>query len=72
DGGPEFKKEVTELLETQYRCTVIFSTPYHPQGNAPVEHAHQPLVDSLFKCTGDAKGNWPRYMHAVLFAIRVT
>lgn len=64
--------EVTELLETQYRCTVIFSTPYHPQGNAPIERAHQPLVDSLFKCTGDAKGNWPRYMHAILFAMRVT
>lgn len=72
DGGPEFKKEVTDLLETQYRCTVIFSTPYHPQGNAPVERAHQPLVDSLFKCTGDAKGTWPRYIHAVLFAMRVT
>lgn len=72
DGGPEFKKEVTELLETLYQCTVIFSTPYHPQGNAPVERAHQPLVDALFKCTGDAKGNWPKYLHAVLFAMRVT
>jgi hypothetical protein len=35
DGGSEFQKEVTHLLETQYKCTVIFSTPYHPQGNAP-------------------------------------
>lgn len=72
DGGPEFQKEVTHLLETQYRCTVIFSTPYHPQGNAPVERAHQPLVDSLFKCSGDAKGTWPRFLYAVLFAMRVT
>lgn len=72
DGGPEFQKEVTHLLETQYQCTVIFSTPYHPQGNAPVKRAHQPLVDALFKCTGDAKGNWPRYLHAVLFSMRVT
>lgn len=61
DGGPEFKKEVTDLLKTQYCCTVIFSTLYHPQGNALAERAHQPLVDSLFKCAGDAKGSWPRY-----------
>jgi hypothetical protein len=72
DGGSEFKGEVLELLRTQYRCTVIISTPYHPEGNAPVERNHQPLVDALFKCTGDAKGDWPRYLNAVLFAMRVT
>ena len=31
DGGPKFKKEVTHLLKTLYRCTVIMSTAYHPQ-----------------------------------------
>jgi hypothetical protein len=72
DGGSEFKGEVLELLRTLYNCTVIFSTAYHPQGNAPIERAHQPLVDALFKCTGDAKGNWPLYLKAVLFAMRVT
>jgi hypothetical protein len=72
DGGAEFKGEVLELLRTQYNCTVIFSTAYHPQGNAPIERHHQPLVDALYKLTGDAKGNWPKYLHAVLFAMRIT
>ena len=72
DGGPEFKKEVQTLLRTLYNCTIILSTPYHPEGNAPVERAHQPLVDAIFKCTGDAKGKWPLYLEPALFAIRVT
>jgi hypothetical protein len=70
--GSEFKGEVLELLRTQYCCTVIISSPYHPEGNAPVEHHHQALVHAIFKCTGDAKGNWPQYLNAVLFSMRVT
>jgi hypothetical protein len=72
DGGPEFKKEVLFLLSSLYSCTVVISTAYHPEGNAPVEHGHQPIVDTLYKCTGDAKVNWPKYLHTVLFAVRVT
>jgi hypothetical protein len=72
DGGPEFKKEVLFLLSSLYNCTVVISTAYHPEGNAPVERGHQPIVDALYKCTGDAKANWPRYLQAVLFAVRVT
>jgi hypothetical protein len=51
---------------------VILSTAYHPEGNAPVERGHQPIVDAIYKCTGDAKSTWPRYLEAVLFAMRVT
>ena len=72
DGGPEFKKEVVALLRTLYNCTIIVSTPYHPEGQAPVERAHLPLVEAIFKCTGDAKGRWPLYLEPGLFAIRVT
>ncbi|KAK0207819.1 hypothetical protein IW262DRAFT_1302482 [Armillaria fumosa] len=45
---------------------------YHPQGMAPVEHHHQMIVDPIFKCTGDAKGLWARFLFAVLFALHVT
>ena len=72
DGGPEFKKEVLELLRSLYNCTVIMSTAYHPEGNATVEWAHQPLIDTIFKCTGDKKSKWPDYLYPALFAIRVT
>ncbi|PIL30703.1 hypothetical protein GSI_06871 [Ganoderma sinense ZZ0214-1] len=53
-------------------CTVIFSTAYHPEGNAPVERSHNTLTTSLFKVTGDAKGRWPLYLAPVLFAMRTT
>ncbi|PBL01494.1 hypothetical protein ARMGADRAFT_915567 [Armillaria gallica] len=33
---------------------------------------HQMIVDPLFKCMGDAKGNWPHFLFAVLFALQVT
>ncbi len=72
DGGSEFKGEVLHLLRTLYNCTVIISTAYHPEGNAPVERHHQVLVNALFKLAGDQKGWWPRYLYAVLFAMRVT
>ncbi len=72
DNGSEFQGEVQHLLRSLYRCTVIFSTLYHPEGNAPVEHSHDTLVSCLFKLTGDAKGHWPLYLHPVLFALRTT
>ena len=69
DRGPEFKKEVLELLRSLYSCTVILSTAYHPEGHAPIEQAHLPLIEAIFKCTGDKKSKWPEYLHAALFAI---
>lgn len=72
DNGSEFLGEVQHLLRTLYRCTVIFSTPYHPEGNAPVERSHNTFTNCLFKLTGDAKGTWPQYVHPVLFAMRTT
>ena len=49
DNGAEFQGEVQHLLRTLYRCTAIFSTPYHPEGNAPVERSHDTLTNCLFK-----------------------
>jgi hypothetical protein len=72
DGGSEFKGEVRDLLKSLYNCTIIVSTAYHPEGNAPVERAHPPLVDAVFKTCGDAKGAWPKYLNSALFAVRVT
>lgn len=72
DGGSEFKAELQHLLRTQYNCTVIVSTAYHPEGNAPVERSHQPVVQGVYKLAGDAKGTWPQYLHAVLLATRIT
>ncbi len=72
DAGSEFKREVKELLSSLYRCEIVVSTPYHPQGNAPVERAHIPLVEAIVKAAGDAIGRWPSLLHPALFAIRIT
>ncbi|THU83349.1 hypothetical protein K435DRAFT_556805, partial [Dendrothele bispora CBS 962.96] len=42
------------------------------EGNAPVERAHSPLVSALMKTVGDSVGLWPNFLHAALFAIRIT
>ncbi|KAJ7780682.1 hypothetical protein DFH07DRAFT_687667, partial [Mycena maculata] len=72
DGGSEFKGEVLHLLRTLYNCTVIMSTAYHPEGNVPIERNHDLLVAALYKCCGDTKGNWPKFLKAVLLAMQVT
>lgn len=72
DGGSEFKGEVLDLLLNQYRCQIVMSTAYHPEGNGRIERHHTPMLDALFKVTGDAKGTWPKYLHAALFACRIT
>ncbi|KAJ6617800.1 hypothetical protein B0H10DRAFT_2218182 [Mycena sp. CBHHK59/15] len=38
----------------------------------PPQCRSQELVNAIYKCTGDAKGNWPKFLKAVLFAMRVT
>ena len=71
DGGLEFKEEVLQLLHTQYRCKIVLSTPYHPQGSATVEQAHIPLVEAIVKLCGDHIGQWPKHLAPALFVIRV-
>jgi hypothetical protein len=60
DGGSEFQKEVSHLLRMLYCSTIIISTPYHPEGNAPVERQQDMLVTCIYKLAGDSKGTWPR------------
>ena len=51
---------------------VIFSSPYHPQGNSIVEHAHQVIVNALFRICDSSPNKWPLCVHAVLLAIWCT
>ena len=71
DNGSEFKG-ITEILFKQYGITVIFTTTYHPEGNAINERSHQTLVNSIRKSCGKDSNKWPLMVHACLLSMRCT
>ncbi|KAF8634386.1 hypothetical protein AX17_004208 [Amanita inopinata Kibby_2008] len=71
DNGNEFKG-AAEILFKQYEVTAIFTTAYHPEGNAIVERSHQTLCNSLRKSCGKDSSKWPLMLHACLLAMRCT
>lgn len=71
DGGPEFKG-LTKIMFEKYKIPVVVSSPYHPEGNGIVERAHLTLVSSLFKTCEGRPEKWPKYLHAALYAMRIT
>jgi hypothetical protein len=71
DGGPEFLG-AAEILFKQYGIVIVISSPYHPQGNASVERAHQTLSNSIRRACGKDSKKWPLYVHAGLLAMRCT
>jgi len=68
----------------KYGVQLIFTTTYHPQGNAPVERGHLPLRRSIERSVfgnvsdwlnfdkDEEKTKWPLYFHAALWADRVS
>ena len=71
DNGSEFQAVAKILLE-QYGVVIIVSSPYHPQGNAVAERAHQTLCSAILRACGKHPERWPLYLHAGLLAIRCT
>ncbi|VDC05893.1 unnamed protein product, partial [Peniophora sp. CBMAI 1063] len=72
DNGTEFKNDVIKELAQRYGMTIVFSSAYHPQGNAVVERAHQTLENGCIKAAAGVPSRWPRYLPSVLFAVRTT
>jgi len=70
DGGSEFKGEVEEALRNAGVRRIV-SAPYGPEGNARAEQGHQGIVEGLAKYC-DTPGKWHRYIHAMLFADRIS
>ena len=71
DGGPENKDWVDSLCN-YYDMKHITVSAYHPEANGMIERGHQPIIDALSKLTGGHQRSWVPYLHAVLWADRVT
>jgi len=69
DGGSEFKGAV-DILFKQYGIVIIFSSPYHPEGNGHAECSHQMLVNLILCACGKDTSRWPLYVHAGLWAMQ--
>lgn len=71
DGGSEFMKEF-KLLLSDFHIKHITISAYHPESAGMIERGHKPLMDALAKrCLGDPT-EWPKHLHAALWADRVT
>ena len=71
DQGGEMKG-MSEELTNKYGIPIIRTTAYHLQANGMVKHGHGPLVAALVKvCAGEVR-QWPKKLHLVLWADRMT
>ena len=67
DHGEVDTREVRAFL-SKTGIGVVFSSPYHPQGNAKVERGHQSLVKTLEIVCGDRTRLWPDVLPAAVLA----
>jgi hypothetical protein len=71
DRGELYGNHVREAAEAD-GIHLKFTTAYHPQTNGMIERGHRELIQGLAKVVGEDKSNWPKYLHAVLWADRIT
>jgi hypothetical protein len=71
DNGSEFQG-AAKILFKKYSVTVIFSSPYHPQGNSVMERAHQVIMNALLCVCASNSKKWPLFVHTILLAIHCT
>jgi hypothetical protein len=69
DGGSEFKKETTTILENMGIRRISIS-PYNSRANGINEVGHVPIAASLAKMTGGTGKNWRELLPYVLHADR--
>ena len=72
DKGAEFKDQLMNNVLKQLGIDLIFSTPYHPQGNGKLEVFHKYLKPTPKKLCENDPGNWDKYTNHILANHHVT
>ena len=70
DRGPQFTSQLMGELHRLLGVKPLFSSPYHPMGNARVERLHSTLVTILRELCSDKPKQWHRFIVPTLFALR--
>ena len=70
DQGPQFTSKLMGELHRLLGVKPLFSSTYHPMGNARVERLHSTLVSCLRKLCIDRPKLWHRFLVPTLFALR--
>lgn len=71
DNGEMNAAIVREMLN-RYRIQIVFTTAYHPEGNALVERGHSQLVKALARACNNDPDLWPSMLPLALWADRTT
>ena len=72
DRGRAFESEIIRSVCQAYGVRKLRTTPYHPQGNGPVERFHQTMAHMIGKLDPDEKAEWPLYLPALVQAYNGT
>ena len=66
DRGREFVGHIWDQLETILGCTMVRTSPYHPQGNGQVECSHR-TINNAIRAEIAQKGTnrWPEHLPAI-------
>ena len=71
DNGMEFRNSEFAQMCRLMNIRHIFTSPYHPQGNAKTERFHRVLNDMLSKKTARLVEMWDSYLPSILSSYRV-
>ncbi|KAH0487797.1 MAG: hypothetical protein KVP17_005320, partial [Porospora cf. gigantea B] len=71
DQGAAFTSRLFELMATRLGVKLLHSTPYHPEGNAPVEALH-PRLSTFLKHVTEEDLPFEEALDAALFSYRCT
>ena len=65
DNAPEFIRKVLTALCDLLNVKQGRMSPYHPQSNGSVEHAHQTLIRMIGKLDPKRKSRWPDHISLI-------